>query len=442
MFVCKNPEFYKKIAAIEANDCHTHIDAAHMVARGLHDVMLYHMVISDLYSAGCPNGSRLPEEPTAEEAERRIIEAIDYLPKIKNTSCYFALRIILKDLFDWDEPITHDNWRILDQRIKEYGARPNRAREIMKKANIVKSNTELWRGRDGEYDDIFTYSLEWAFFTRDQWGHFDTALLELEHAWNHDEPCPPLPVTLTPDLINFKKKIKTLEDVEVAICHMLDKTPFDKIVTIASHLSSNIHYMKVTKEQMVEALANRENAGPKERDIYANYIFERYLDIYEERGYQIPLAFSMGAEPLPYETGTKLPSESIYELAYVFAAHPKIHFNLSVASASTNQAMCTLCREIPNVSLNAYWWHNFFPTFIERVLAERLDMLAINKMIGFFSDAYCMEWAYAKQVFIRTITANVLWDRIECGRYDEETALEIAKELFYGSASNIYKKQN
>lgn len=83
----KNDAFYEKIAGLKAFDCHTHIDAAHSVARGLHDVLLYHMVISDLYSAGCPDGSRLSEDPSDEEAAERIEQAIDYLPAIQNTSC-------------------------------------------------------------------------------------------------------------------------------------------------------------------------------------------------------------------------------------------------------------------------------------------------------------------------------------------------------------------
>lgn len=37
-------------------DVHTHIDAAHLSARGLDDILLYHMAISDLYAAGCPSG--------------------------------------------------------------------------------------------------------------------------------------------------------------------------------------------------------------------------------------------------------------------------------------------------------------------------------------------------------------------------------------------------
>ena len=45
-------------------DVHTHIDAGHLTARGLCDLLLYHMVISDLYAAGCPSGARLPGSPS------------------------------------------------------------------------------------------------------------------------------------------------------------------------------------------------------------------------------------------------------------------------------------------------------------------------------------------------------------------------------------------
>src|ERR1700690_4612244 len=94
-------------------DIHTHLVGGQLGARGLHDVLLYHMVISDLYAAGCPNGSRLtqyPGEPSPEEARQRIEEALPFLPTIQNTSCFWGVRIILQELYGWKEPITAANW--------------------------------------------------------------------------------------------------------------------------------------------------------------------------------------------------------------------------------------------------------------------------------------------------------------------------------------------
>ena len=84
-------------------DVHTHLDAAHLSARGLHDILLYHMVISDLVTAGCPSRARLLEDPDEAETRARIIEAVAYLPYIQNTSCAWGMRIILKDLYGWSE---------------------------------------------------------------------------------------------------------------------------------------------------------------------------------------------------------------------------------------------------------------------------------------------------------------------------------------------------
>ena len=71
------------LAELPMFDVHTHLVGGRIGARGLHDIVLYHMVISDLHAAGCPSGARLtqfPGWPTQEEAHHRIAEAVPYLP--------------------------------------------------------------------------------------------------------------------------------------------------------------------------------------------------------------------------------------------------------------------------------------------------------------------------------------------------------------------------
>src|SRR2546428_1495228 len=89
------------LAAVPVLDIHTHLVGGKLGARGLHDVLLYHMVVSDLYAAGCPTGARLtqfPQWPSREEAHARIREAIPFLLHIQNTSSFWGVRIILRDL--------------------------------------------------------------------------------------------------------------------------------------------------------------------------------------------------------------------------------------------------------------------------------------------------------------------------------------------------------
>jgi hypothetical protein len=344
---------------------------------------------------------------------------------------FYAMNIILKDLYGWDKPITLENWRELDAIIKGYGSGKARAYEVLKKANITKSNTEICRRFDGSLDDMFTYSLEWSFFTRAQWGVFDTAVFELEYAYNCEGPRDPLPVTCKQSDYNFSKKIKTVEDVDLAIKHYIDKTPFEtQMIFVVSHITTEINWkFGVTDEEMTNALNNRANATVVERDIYANYIFEKFLNEYSKRGIKTPLAFSISAEPLPYETGSRIGEETIFQMAAIIEKYPGIMFCFSVSNMAANQAFCTVCRELPNVALTGYWWHNFFLSFIPRVLEERLDMVAANKQVGFFSDAYCAEWAYCKAVIVKDITAKVLAQRVVDGYYSLEQAVTIANQI-------------
>src|SRR6476619_3955130 len=73
------------LAEIPMLDIHTHLVGGRLGARGLHDILLYHMVVSDLYAAGCATGARLtqyPGWPTEEEAEFRIQQALPFLSAI------------------------------------------------------------------------------------------------------------------------------------------------------------------------------------------------------------------------------------------------------------------------------------------------------------------------------------------------------------------------
>ena len=76
-------------------DVHTHVDAEHMTARGLDDILLYHMVGTELYSSGCPTGDRLSEDPTDEERIARIEEAIPYIKNIENTFIFWGVTLII-----------------------------------------------------------------------------------------------------------------------------------------------------------------------------------------------------------------------------------------------------------------------------------------------------------------------------------------------------------
>ena len=416
-------ELESALSELPVFDIHTHLIGGKLGARGLHDILLYHMGVTDLHGAGCPSGSRLtefPGWPDEAEAAHRIEEALPFLPMVQNTSTSWGTRMILRDLYQWDEPVTVENWRRIDDQVRERSNDRAWQRSILDNLNIRRTGTEIMRRGEGEDDDRLQYSLEWGFFTRCQWGEYDTALYELERCWGR-LPESPMPIGAgkrpVPD-----RTIESLEDVHAALEHYLEHIPYSDILATATHFSTDIDYLDVTENEMSDALRRRNVAGLAERNMYSSYINEIFLSGLERRADDIVFQFSLGAEPLPHETGSRVSQNTIRQVAEMIGRHPRLRFQCFLASRHANQSLCTMCRELPNLSVIGYWWHNFFPSIIEPVMSERLDMLPVNKQIGFFSDAYCLEWVYAKMIIVRKCMANVLAGKIDAGQYTKHDA--------------------
>ncbi|MHB9036331.1 MAG: hypothetical protein ACYC64_06665 [Armatimonadota bacterium] len=430
-----------RISELPMIDAHTHLVGGKLGARGLHDILLYHMAVSELYAAGCPNGSRLtqyPGWPDVDEAHSRIREALPYLNYVRNTNISHGIRTILCDLYGWNKEITQDNWQELDDIIRERADDVSWQRKIARRANIECFVTEIARQEDGKDGDILRYALEWGFFTRCQWGEFDTALYELERCWGYT------PESQSPSQIGgtrpqTQRVIRTMDDVREATNWYVEHIPFDKVNSMATHIATDIDFRLVSDAQMESALSRRDSAGPQERDIYASYINEIFLTELEKYAESIVFQFSFGAEPLPFETQSRLSQNTIAQMAEIIGRHPKLRFQCLLASRHANQAMCTLARELPNLSLAGYWWHNFYPSSMRQIMSERLEMLPTNRQVGFFSDAYCIEWAYAKAGIVRRQLANVLAEKVEDDYYDLETAVGIAKEILFDTTKSLLR---
>ena len=430
------------LAELPVLDAHTHLVGGKLGARGLHDILLYHMLVSDLYAAGCPSGARLtqyPGWPTQKEAHQRIQEALPFLPHIRNTSMFWGVRLILRDLYDWSEPITADNWQKLDAMIRERADDRAWQHGILDRLNIKRTVTEIARREKGEDDARLQYALEWGFFTRCQWGEFDTALYELERCWGRTPESPsPIGAGKRPAT---ERTIRSLEDVRDAVLHYVENIPYDRVTSTATHLSTDIDFRPVSGREMEQALSRRAQAGPAERDLYASYVNEVFLTELEKRGDRIVYQFSFAAEPLPFETASRLSQRTIAQVAEMIGRHPRLHFQCFLASRHANQSLCTLARELPNLSLAGYWWHNFFPDAIRQVMAERLEMLPLNKQVGFFSDAYCVEWTYGKMRLVRKLLAGVLADKIALGQYTFDEAIGIASATLFDTPQALLNLQ-
>ena len=434
-------ELEQALAELPMFDVHTHLAGGRLGARGLHDILLYHMVVSDLYAAGCPSGARLtqfPDWPDVPEAHARLQEALPFLPQIRNTSCFWMVRTILRDLYNWHEPLDRRQLAAAGRRDPRAGGRPGLAARNLRPAAHPADlcGTRPAGDRPGRRPAAVLAGVGFLHplpMGRVRHGVVRTgemlgpparaAFADRRHAAADGA-----------DHSHAGRRPRRRRALRGAI-------PYDQLVSTATGFSTDIDYRLVDDRAMAAALQRRATAGPAERDTYASYINEAYLTALEPYADRIVFQFSLGAEPLPYETGSILYQRTLRQLGELFARHPRIRFQCFLGSRHANQALCTLARELPNLSLAGYWWHNFFPDAIRQVLAERLEMLPLNKQIGFFSDAYCVEWVYGKALLVRKQLARVLADKIACGQYTLEDALAIARSILHDSPQTLLGMQ-
>ncbi len=106
----------------------------------------------------------------------------------------------------------------------------------------------------------------------------------------------------------------------------------------------------------------------------------------------------------------------------------------------TNQELVDFAWIFPNVVTNGHWWYSNTPSFIARDLSARLEAIPRTKQIGYYSDAYKLEFILPKFNMYRRILAQVLATDFAIGRHwSEEACVELGKQILRGNVEQIFQ---
>ena len=97
-----------------------------------------------------------------------------------------------------------------------------------------------------------------------------------------------------------------------------------------------------------------------------------------------------------------------------------------------------LARQFPNVYASGYWWHNFFPTTIEKIIGLRVQVAPMTKIGGFLCDAYYAEWSYGKLQVVRKAMASALARLVEAGYYEEDEVPPMLRQILHDTPRDLY----
>lgn len=154
------------------------------------------------------------------------------------------------------------------------------------------------------------------------------------------------------------------------------------------------------------------------------------------REFRLPFDLMIGVNRRVYEAGVYQGQDlfdqrtSLIQYRQLFNAFPEVIFPISVLTSAQNQELCAYAWIFPNVRPQGHWWYSNTPPFIRKDLTERLLSVPKSKLIGYYSDAYKLEFVLPKYAMYRRVLAGVLAEEfVRPGVLNENEAVALGTRL-------------
>jgi glucuronate isomerase len=164
------------------------------------------------------------------------------------------------------------------------------------------------------------------------------------------------------------------------------------------------------------------------------------------RDFRLPFDLMIGVNRRVYERGVYQGQDlfdqrtSLLQYKELFNAFPDVTFPISVLTSAQNQELVAYSWIFPNVLPNAHWWYSNTPPYIKKDLVERLTAVPKTKLIGYYSDAYKLEFVKPKYAMYRRILANVLaYEFVRPGVLSEADAVALGTRLLRDNVKEVFR---
>ncbi len=420
-------ELYERIDMLPIVDIHTHVNWKSPTATNIGDILSYHYYTELANAAAFQEGGFPYDDP---EALTRVI--LPKLAHLRNTVQYDWLMTISReylgiDPWEW-EP---ENWRFIYDQSVEVMGRPEWRQELIAQANIRRVFLT------NQYDDDLD-GLDTSFYT--PCLRCEPFVTGLHHAQERE------------GLAAFLgRPLRAPEDVVAAIDRTFQRFVAHGMGYAAISTPTNLITFEVADEVVGRLLAQLVESGewsPEERQVWAAWAMNRIADAC--RKYDRPFHLMIGVNRDAYAQG--VPSgrdlfdsvNSMHGYDYLFNAYPEVRFPTAVLADTTGLELTAAAWIRHNVYPSGHWWYSNQPTDIAREVRRRIDTVPGNKSIGYFSDAYYLDFVLPKFGMFKFELALALAERMERSLvhpnmepFSMDDALEMAESLLIDNPARI-----
>ena len=411
-------EILAEIEQIEIIDSHAHLEPeAERVKRDT-DVleMIDNYVIGDLHAAGCP-----PEvaekivDPQGEIAPRwELLES--YWPKIRNGSYARMWTRTLKDLFDCQE-MSAAALTEASEKMKQAN-QPGRYKQVLKdRCNIaisVLDNSDVGTDCDRE---LFVPVIR------------ATQFIEARTKQQLEEIA-----------ANTDRAIHSLDDLVTAAQGHISQAHTAGAVglKVGQAYRRTLQYDKVTGAE-AERLFNHifdhlgEGLSWAEAKPLQDYMLHKCVQAAMENDMTIIFhtGIQAGGNNLIANTNPTLLSNLLLE-------YKQARFDLFHAGYPYARECGVLAKYFPNVWVDLAWMHIISAAGTRQILRDWLDLVPMNKILGFGGDLRHVELVYGHLYEARRNIAQVLAERVERGDDTMDEAIGIAQFLLHDSPAEAF----
>jgi len=395
-------DIYSALSAIPLIDPHSHIDPLSPISQSLDDILGYHYYTELAHSAGMSQAPLGKEVPPRE----RVRAILAHMDRFDNTAQYGWFMQIARGFLGFaGERVTADDADALFDRATAVFAQPNWEEQVFRKSNLeaifltnefddplegfdtkryvpcLRTDTLVFRIQEPEVKQRL------ARATGIDAGDLPTLkkairVLFEKFTANGAKACA---ISLPPDFVKEPKNLKQQNSVFWAIAEFCRefKLPFDLMIGV-------------------------------NRKVYRNGVYQGQ-DLFDQR-------------------------TSLIDYAELFNSFPEVTFPISVLSSAQNQELVSHAWIFPNIVPNGHWWYSNVPAYISNDLRGRLEAVPKTKLIGYYSDAYKLEFVLPKYSMYRGVLAGLLAEQfVASGRLTETEAVALGKRLLRDNVREIFR---
>lgn len=419
-------ELFQEMARWPIHDPHSHIDARRPAARNLDEILGYHYYTELAHSAGMPAAKVAPKlDPLT-----RVRNLAEHLQSLDNTVQYSWLIEIARTFHGLsDDFITPGNIQGLYDRSDQEKDGEGWDRAVWEKTN-----------------------LEAVFLTNE----FDDSL----EGWDTSKYVPCL---RTDDLVLKLHEPRTVErlrdstgvdvgdfaSLREAIGKLFERFVARGARACAISLPPDFSPSQSTPLRAVTPIRralHQMDLRPDEHAEIRRVVFWTIAEFCAE--YRLPFDLMIGPIRNVYPAGVSGGRDlfdrrvSLHDYAVLFNHFAGVTFPVSTLSPDAGPELVAYSWIFPNVLPLGHWWYSNIPAYIADDLRARLQAVPKSKVVGYYSDAYKLEFILPKFNMFRRILAETLAQDFRKGQgWSADRALELARQVLVENPRRIFRRE-